>query len=84
MRKGNNMGRFLYYHKNFNDLSEKELDTYLTFLYKVLFNLDGFDVWTAENCFSDDWKWNKEALERYNALLGLRRDLDDQLIKLGE
>lgn len=70
-----------YIHKNFSELSKKELDLYLDFLAKVMSNLNGFDVWEAENIFSeeDTDKWNRMVIERYTALIEEKNKLENEI-----
>lgn len=71
----------IYTHEHFKNLSKEKLDAYLNFAANVLFNLNGFDVWEAENVFSeeDEEKWDKEVIERYNSLIEERNKLDDKI-----
>lgn len=66
---------------HFGEMSKEELNLYLDFLAKVMFNLDGFEVWEAENIFSeeDDSKWNEEATWRYKKLIQEKIDLQNKV-----
>lgn len=71
----------VYSNKNFGDLCKEELEMYLDFLAKTMFNLDGFEVWEAENVFSeeDNNKWDSEVIERYKILIEEKTKLENKI-----
>ncbi|MEM5592886.1 hypothetical protein AAHH67_15965 [Niallia circulans] len=70
-----------FYHKDFGDLSEKELTMYLDFLATVMFNMDSFDAWEAENIINDEYtdKCNEEMVARYNDLIREKTKLENKM-----
>lgn len=73
--------KYIYHHDYFGHLTKEDLDIYFDFIGEVIYNLNGFDVWVAENIFNenDSKKYDKEIIERYELLLELRDELEDKL-----
>lgn len=68
-------------HKNFGELSKEEVLLYLDFVANVMYNLNGFEVWEAENVHDkdDDAKWDTEAAERYGKIIDAKCKLENKI-----
>lgn len=59
-------------HSKFGEMTIEELRYILDFASNALSVMNGFEVWEAENIFSqeDDTEWNKKVIEDFTKLMG--------------